>query len=93
MSSGCNARVSAQVKSDALEARAFLDHGADGVNGFLVQASVGDAGSSPRARACVSMAPTCDNGAPPRRGALRNDADRPRGRAAAPAKLPPAQVS
>jgi hypothetical protein len=33
-------RVSAQVKSNALEARAFLDHDADGVNGFLVQASV-----------------------------------------------------
>jgi hypothetical protein len=39
MSSGRNA-VSAQVKSNALEARAFLDHDADGVNGFLVQASV-----------------------------------------------------
>ena len=33
-------RVSAQVKSNALEAHAFLDHDADGVNGFLVQASV-----------------------------------------------------
>ena len=33
-------RVSAQIKSTALEARVFLDHDADGVNGFLVQASV-----------------------------------------------------
>jgi hypothetical protein len=40
MSSVCNARISAQAKSDALKARAFLDHDADGVNGFLVQASV-----------------------------------------------------
>jgi hypothetical protein len=40
MSSGCNARISAQAKSDALWGRAFLEHGADGVNGFLVQASV-----------------------------------------------------
>ena len=40
MSSGCNARISAQVKSDALWGRAFLEHDADGVNDFLVQASV-----------------------------------------------------
>ena len=37
MSSGCNARLSAQAKSDALWGRAFLDHDADGVNGFLVK--------------------------------------------------------
>jgi hypothetical protein len=40
MSSVCNARISAQAKSDARWGRAFLEHGADGVNGFLVQASV-----------------------------------------------------
>ena len=33
-------RVSAQVKSNALEAPAFLDHDADGVNDFLIQAGV-----------------------------------------------------
>jgi hypothetical protein len=38
-SSGCNVRISAQAKSDALWGRAFLEHGADGVNGFLVQAA------------------------------------------------------
>jgi hypothetical protein len=36
MSSGCNARIRAQAKWGP----AFLEHGADGVNGFLVQASV-----------------------------------------------------
>jgi hypothetical protein len=41
-------RVSAQVKSNALEARAFLDHDADGVNGFLIQASVAMQDPSPR---------------------------------------------
>jgi hypothetical protein len=46
-------RVSAQVKSNALEARAFLDHEADGVNGFLIQASV--AMQDPCAHARVSM--------------------------------------
>jgi hypothetical protein len=40
MSSGCNARIRAQAKSNALWGPAFLEHGADGVNGFLVQASV-----------------------------------------------------
>jgi hypothetical protein len=40
MSSGCNARISAQAKSDLLWGLAFLDHDADGVNGFLIQASV-----------------------------------------------------
>jgi hypothetical protein len=40
MSSVCNARISAQAKSDALWGRAFLDHEADGVNGFLVRASI-----------------------------------------------------
>jgi hypothetical protein len=40
MSSGCNARIGAQVKSDALWGRAFLEHAADGVNDFLDQASV-----------------------------------------------------
>jgi hypothetical protein len=40
MSSVCNARVSAQAKSDAHWGRAFLEHGADGVNDFLVQSSV-----------------------------------------------------
>ena len=40
MSSVCNARISAQAKSDVLWGRAFLEHDADGVNGFLVQASV-----------------------------------------------------
>jgi hypothetical protein len=54
-------RVSAQVKSNALEARAFLDHDADGVNGFLIQASV--AMQDPCAQALFSMAPTCDNSA------------------------------
>ena len=51
MSSGCNARVSAQVKSDALLGRAFLDHDADGVNDFLVQADVAMAAHPLRARA------------------------------------------
>jgi hypothetical protein len=40
MSSGCNARISAQAKSDALWGPAFLEHDADGVNDFLVPASV-----------------------------------------------------
>jgi hypothetical protein len=40
ISSVCNARISAEVKSDALWGRAFLEHGADRVNGFLVQAAV-----------------------------------------------------
>ena len=40
MSSGCNARIGAQVKSGALWGRAFLEHDADGVNDFLVQAGV-----------------------------------------------------
>ena len=40
MSSGCNARVSARFKSDALFGRAFLDHEGDGVNDFLVQAAL-----------------------------------------------------
>jgi hypothetical protein len=35
MSSGCNARIGAQVKSGTLWGRAFLEHGADGVNDFL----------------------------------------------------------
>ena len=56
-------RVSAQVKTNALKARAFLDYDADGVNGFLVQASVAmqDPLLAPQGR--VSMAPACDNGA------------------------------
>ena len=36
-SSGCNVRISAQAKSDTLWGRAFLEHCADGVNGFLVR--------------------------------------------------------
>jgi hypothetical protein len=40
MSSGCNARIGARVKSGTLWGRAFLEHGADGVNDFLDQASV-----------------------------------------------------
>jgi hypothetical protein len=40
MSSVCNARVGAWFKSDALWGRAFLEHGADGVNDFLIQAGV-----------------------------------------------------
>lgn len=48
-------RVSAQVKSNALEARAFLDHDADGVNGFLIQASI--AMQDPCTQSRMSMAP------------------------------------
>jgi hypothetical protein len=41
MSSGCNARISARVKSEApFGGRAFLEHDADGGNDFLVQARV-----------------------------------------------------
>jgi hypothetical protein len=40
MSSGCVTRVGAQVKSDALWGRAFLEHDDDGVNDFLIQAGV-----------------------------------------------------
>jgi len=40
MSSGCNARVGARVKSGALRAERSLEHDADGVNDFLVQPSV-----------------------------------------------------
>ena len=49
----------ADFKSSAFQARAFLDHDADGVNDFLVQASV-----AMRILSCergVSMAPGCDN--------------------------------
>jgi hypothetical protein len=38
MSSGCNARVGAHFKSNALQGRVFLEQEADGVNDFLVQA-------------------------------------------------------
>jgi hypothetical protein len=40
MSSVCNARVGAWFKGGALWGRAFLEHGADGVNDFLIQAGV-----------------------------------------------------
>ena len=40
MSSHCNAHVGARLKADALSQRVFLEHDADGVNDFLVQAGV-----------------------------------------------------
>ena len=55
-------RVSAQVKTNALKACAFLDYDTDGVNGFLVRQASRGAILSFR-RAWVIMAPTCDNGA------------------------------
>jgi hypothetical protein len=69
MSSVCNARISAQAKSDALWGRAFLDHDADDVNGFLVQASV--------AMQDPLLAPKRGSAWRPR-SALRDAADRPR---------------
>ena len=86
-------RVSAQVKTNALKARAFLDYDDDGVNGFLVQASVAcrilalrpKGGSAWRPHVTMERAtkPWCFEGTP---------IDRSRVRAAAPTKLPPARV-
>jgi hypothetical protein len=59
MSSGCNTCVGAHFKSDGpFWGRAFLEHGADGVNDFLVQPGAAIISLRPSG---VSMAPAYDN--------------------------------
>jgi hypothetical protein len=65
MSSVCNARISAQAKSDALCGRAFLEHGAGGGNGFLIQACVAIEDQS-CAQVSIRIAPRRDDMARPR---------------------------